>query len=62
MSASGLQHGPTTFLIQLVEIVPSEYGDKLGGVTPLSKTVGSGTGYVLRNGQYFAATWSRPDE
>jgi len=62
MSASGIQHGPTTFLIQLVEIVPSEYGDKFGGVTPLSKTVGSGTGYVLRDGQYFAATWSRPDE
>jgi len=62
MSASGIQHGPTTFVIQLVEIVPSEYGDKFGGVTPLSKTVGSGTGYVLRDGQYFAATWSRPDE
>ena len=62
MSASGIQHGPTTFLIQLVEIVPSEYGDKLGGVTPLSKTVGSGTGFVLRDGKYFPATWSRPDE
>jgi hypothetical protein len=62
MSASGIQHGPTTFLIQLVEIVPSEYGDKFGGVTPLSKTVGSGTGFVLRDGKYFPATWSRPDE
>ena len=62
MSASGIQHGSTTFLIQLVEIVPSEYGDKLGGVTPLSKTVGSGTGFVLRDGKYFPATWSRPDE
>jgi hypothetical protein len=62
MSSSGIQHGPTTFLIQLVEIVPSEYGDKLGGVTPLSKTVGSGTGFVLRDGKYFPATWSRPDE
>ena len=62
MSASGIQHGPTTFLIQLVEIVPSEYGDKLGGVTPLSKTVGSGTGFVLRDGKYFPATWSRPNE
>ena len=62
MSASGIQHGPTTLLIQLVEIVASEYGDKLGGVTPLSKTVGSGTGFVLRDGKYFPATWSRPDE
>jgi len=62
MSASGTQHGPTTFVIQNVEIVPSEYGDKFGGVTPLSKTVGSGTGFVLRDGKYFPATWSRPDE
>jgi hypothetical protein len=62
MSASGIQHGPTTLLIQLVEILPSEYGDKLGGVTPLSKTVGNGTGFVLRDGKYFPASWSRPDE
>ena len=62
MSASGIQHGPTTFLIQTVEILPSEYGDKLGGVTPYSKTIGSGTGFVLRDGKYFPATWSRPDE
>ena len=62
LSASGLQHGPTTFLIQMVEILPSEYGDKFGGVTPYSKTVGSGTGYLLRDGKYFPATWSRPDE
>ena len=62
MSASGVQHGPTTFVIQTVEILPSEYGDKFGGVTPYSKTVGSGTGFVLRDGKYFPATWSRPDE
>ena len=62
MSASGSQHGPTTFVIQIVEILPSEYGDKFGGVTPYSKTVGTGTGFVLRDGKYFAATWSRPDE
>jgi len=62
MSASGTQHGPTTVVIQNVEIVASEYGDKFGGVTPLSKTVGTGTGFVLRDGKYFPATWSRPDE
>jgi hypothetical protein len=62
MSASGIQHGPATVLIQTVEILPSEYGDKLGGVTPYSKTIGSGTGFVLRGGKYFSATWSRPDE
>lgn len=62
MSSSGSQHGPTTFVIQIVEILPSEYGDKFGGVTPYSKTVGTGTGFVLRDGKYFSATWSRPDE
>jgi hypothetical protein len=62
MSASGSQHGPTTFVVQIVEILPSEYGDKFGGVTPYSKTVGTGTGFVLRDGKYFPATWSRPDE
>ncbi len=62
MSDSGIQHGPTTFLIQIVEIVPSEYGDKFGGVTPFSETIGTGNGYVLRDGQYFPAIWSRVDE
>jgi hypothetical protein len=62
MSATGSQHGPATFVIQIVEILPSEYGDKFGGVTPYSKTVGTGTGFVLRDGKYFPATWSRPDE
>ena len=62
VSASGSRHGPTTFVIQIVEILPSEYGDKFGGVTPYSKTVGTGTGFVLRDGKYFPATWSRPDE
>ena len=57
-----MQHGPTTFLIQIVEILPSEYGDKFGGVTPFSKTIGTGNGYVLRDGQYFPAIWSRVDE
>ncbi len=62
MSATGSQHGPATFVIQIVEILPAEYGDKFGGVTPYSKTVGTGTGFVLRDGKYFPATWSRPDE
>jgi hypothetical protein len=59
LSESGKVLGPTTLLIQLVEISPSEYGDKFGGVTPLSKTVGSGKAYILRDGQMFATTWNR---
>lgn len=59
LSDSGLVLGPTTLVIQMVEISPSEYGDKFGGVTPLSKTVGSGKAYVLRDGEIFETTWNR---
>lgn len=56
---SGVVLGPTTLVIQMVSIIPSEYKDKVGGVTPLSQTVGTGKAYVLRNGQRFVTTWSR---
>jgi hypothetical protein len=58
---SGLVLGPTTLIIQMVSITPSEYKDKVGGVTPYSQTVGTGKAYVLRNGQRFVTTWNRPD-
>ena len=51
--------GPTTLVIQMVKISPSEYGDKFGGVTPLSETIGTGKAYVLRNGELFTTTWNR---
>ena len=57
---SGVVLGPTTLVIQMVSIIPSEYKDKVGGVTPLSQTVGTGKAYVLRNGQRFVTTWNRP--
>jgi hypothetical protein len=57
---SGVVLGPTTFVIQMVKISTSEYGDKFGGVTPLSETIGTGKAYVLRNGERFVTTWSRP--
>ena len=59
---SGVHLGPTTLIIQMVSITPSEYKDKLGGVTPFSQTVGTGKAYVLRDGELFATTWSRPSE
>jgi len=59
---SGVQLGPETVVIQMVSITNSIYKDKVGGVTPLSKTVGAGRGYILRDGRYFKALWSRPDE
>ena len=56
---SGITLGPTTLVIQMVSITPSEYHDKVGGITPFSQTVGSGHGYILRDGQTFSALWNR---
>jgi hypothetical protein len=59
LADSGVVLGPTTLVIQMVKISPSEYGDKFGGVTPLSETVGTGKAYVLRDGEVFTTTWNR---
>ena len=48
-------------IIQIVEITPSIYGDKFGGITPLSKTVGIGSAILLRDGKYLNIDWSRSD-
>ena len=60
LAASGVHLGASTFVIQIVSITPSEYGDKFGGVTPFTATVGSGPGYILRDGKYISALWNRP--
>jgi len=60
LSAAGAQLSTKTFLIQEVSITDSEYHDKVGGVTPFSNTVGTGTGYLLRDGYAFPVTWERP--
>jgi hypothetical protein len=62
LAESGVVLGPTTLVIQMVRISPSEYGDKFGGVTPLSETIGSGKAYVLRDGELFVTTWNRAFE
>jgi len=59
---SGKTLGPTTLVIQMVSITDSEYHDKLGGITPFSQTVGSGRGFILRDGRTFSARWSRPTD
>jgi hypothetical protein len=59
LADSGVVLGPTTLVIQMVRISASEYGDKFGGVTPLSETVGTGKAYVLRDGEVFTTTWNR---
>lgn len=61
VTSDGIQISPSTFIIQTVVIADSEYQDKLGGVTPLSITVGEGTGWVLRDGFAIKAKWNRPD-
>ncbi len=61
LSDLGKNLGPTTLVIQIVSITPSEYGDKFGGNTPFSQTVGTGKGYVLRDSTVIEGTWNRPD-
>lgn len=56
---SGFRLGPKTLVIQLVSITDSIYHDKVGGVTPLSATVGDGKCYLLRDGSYVPCLWSR---
>ena len=60
-AASGKQLGPTTFVIQNVELSDSIFRASDGSYTPLSETVGNGTGYILRDGRAFKANWKRPN-
>ena len=62
LSSTGQRLTADTFVIQLVSITDSIYKDKVGGVTPFSATVGSGRGYILRDGKYIEGNWSRPSE
>jgi len=57
---SGKQLGATTFVILNVKMSESIYRGSDGSYTPLSETVGTGTGYILRDGRSFKANWSRP--
>lgn len=59
LSDTGERLGPTTLVIQMVAISNSSYKDKFGAITPFSQTIGSGTGYILRDGTSITATWSR---
>lgn len=59
-AVSGKQLGASTFVIQGVEMTDSIYRGSDGSYTPLSETVGTGSGYILRDGRSFKANWSRP--
>jgi len=60
LDSTGRQLGSPNFVIQKVAITNSIYKDKVGGITPISNTVGSGTGYLLRDGKVVAINWQRP--
>ena len=60
LDGNGKQLGSANFVIQIVPITDSIYHDKVGGITPFSNTVGTGTGYLLRDGKAFAIKWQRP--
>jgi hypothetical protein len=59
LAASGEHLYADTAIIQLVSITPSIYGDKFGGVTPVSKTTGSGKAIMFRDGMSFELNWQR---
>ena len=59
LDANGLQLGSPTLIIQNVKITPSIYHDKVGGVTPFSETVGSGTAFLMREGRAIPIFWNR---
>jgi hypothetical protein len=60
MGANGSQLFSQNFVIQEVSITDSIYHDKVGGITPFSNTVGTGSGYLLRDGYAIPISWNRP--
>ena len=61
MAAEGGQLGGTTVIIQYVNVSRSIYHDVNNNYTPLSRSVGTGNALILRNGQAWNGTWSRPN-
>lgn len=59
-AAEGGTQQASTVVLQSVEQYDSGFGDRYGGRTPMQVTVGSGTAWVLRNGQRWLVRWSRP--
>lgn len=59
LAASGEHLYADTAIVQLVSITPSIYGDKFGGVTPFSKTTGSGKAIMFRDGASYEINWRR---
>ena len=60
MSTGGPQLGGTTVVVQSVAAYASDLGDRYGGVTPFTETVGNGKAWLFRDGRVWPITWSRP--
>ncbi|HJP79208.1 MAG TPA: DUF3048 domain-containing protein [Pseudonocardiaceae bacterium] len=59
-TTDGGQVGAATVVLQKVATHPEPWKeDSTGSITPVAQTVGTGSATVLRDGQSFAATWSR---
>jgi hypothetical protein len=52
----------TTVVVQYVKQYDSGFGDKFGGRTPKEETIGTGKGWVFRNGKAYKITWTRDDK
>ena len=59
LDSNGFQLGSPTLILQSVSITNSIYHDKVGGITPLVATVGSGTAFLLRDGKAISIYWNR---
>lgn len=59
LNPDGYQLGSPTFVIQIVDIEASDFGDRYGGVTPKHEVIGEGRGFLLRDGQSIEVLWNR---
>ncbi len=60
-SASGPRPGAATVVLQRVSVHATSVHDVAGSASPFAATVGSGGAVVLRDGQAFTGSWSRPN-
>jgi DUF3048 family protein len=59
-SASGPRPSAATVVLQRVQVRDTGIRDAAGSLSPFAATVGSGEAIVLRDGQAFSGSWSRP--
>lgn len=59
-SASGPRPSAATVVLQRVQVRDTGVRDAAGSPSPFAATVGSGDVVVLRDGQAFSGSWSRP--